>query len=310
MHDKLSIAIIGIGGVGGYLGAKLAAHYENAAEVDVFFIVRGENEKAILANGLKLIMPEQTIIARPRKLSADPTAIGRVDMIICCVKSYHLESSIRALIPCIDADTLILPLLNGVDAKERINKILPGIPVLEGCIYLVSRLIAPGVVEKRGNVQQVYFGSSQHPLSKLKQVETIFKDAGIDATVLTDIGNKCWEKFFFISTIATLTLYLNKTIGEIIANEGYRQQLLSLMKEFQAVAEKKSISLPENIVDKSIDTLSSLPYDATSSMHTDFKKGNQTEVKSITGYVVLLGKELGVAMPVYEEMLTFLLKSK
>lgn len=300
---KFKIAILGIGGVGGYIGAMLAAHYEHSDEVEILFIARAENEKAIRTNGLKLVNNDGIIIGRPAKLTADPSDIGPVDLIICCTKSYHLEESIKTMLPCINADTMILPLLNGVDATGRINKILPGIVVLEGCIYIVSRLIEPGVVEKRGNVNRIFFGPLTEPGNKLILIESIFKNAGLDATLLVNIRDKCWEKFFFISTIATLTSYLDKTIGEIVEKEEYRQQLLLLMKEFLAVAVKKSISLPIDIVDTSFNTLSSLPYDSTSSMHSDFKKGKQTEVSALTEYVVLLGKELGIATPVYEKML-------
>ena len=53
MASKFKIAILGIGGVGGYLGGRLAAKYAGLADVEVIFIARGKNAEAIKSNGLK-----------------------------------------------------------------------------------------------------------------------------------------------------------------------------------------------------------------------------------------------------------------
>ncbi|MFT3911694.1 MAG: 2-dehydropantoate 2-reductase [Ferruginibacter sp.] len=308
MVNKYKIAILGIGGVGGYIGAKLAVHFRDSKEIDIFFIARGENEKVIKQNGLKLIAGNKETIAHPSAVTAIPAELGPLDLVICCVKSYHLEDSLVELKHCIGSDTVFLPLLNGVDATERTRKIFPVSTVLDGCIYLVSRLIAPGVVEQFGKVHQVYFGSYEYPADKLQKIETILNEAGIDAAVMPDIREICWEKFFFISTIATLSSYLDATIGEILGNNQYKEKLLGLMTELETIARVKGILLPGNIINETLDKLATLPFDTVPSMHTDFKKGHHTELKSTTGYVVSLGKALHVPTPLYDEMLATLSK--
>lgn len=118
------IAIAGIGGVGGYFGGWLAKHYENS-DVEIYFIARGENETAIRDHGLQLETTSGNFTAHPKKVSADPNEIGPVDLLLCCTKTYDLEESIARLRPCITRDTVILPLQNGVDSRERIHKIFP-----------------------------------------------------------------------------------------------------------------------------------------------------------------------------------------
>ncbi len=44
LMQKFKIGILGIGGVGGYFGGKLAAYYHNSNEVQIIFIARGENK--------------------------------------------------------------------------------------------------------------------------------------------------------------------------------------------------------------------------------------------------------------------------
>src|SRR5688572_23140126 len=111
---KYRIAVVGIGGVGGFVGAKLAKHYESSNEVEVVFVARGKNEKVIRNNGLKLITNEAEIIARPKAVTHQP--VGVFDLIILCTKNYDLKSATENIKDCIDEKTVIIPLLNGLSA--------------------------------------------------------------------------------------------------------------------------------------------------------------------------------------------------
>ena len=41
-NRKIKIAIAGIGGIGGYIGGKLAKYYSSIENVEIIFIARGE----------------------------------------------------------------------------------------------------------------------------------------------------------------------------------------------------------------------------------------------------------------------------
>lgn len=84
--------------------------------------------------------------------------------------------------------------------------------------------------------------------------------------------------------------------------------LLELLSELRAVANAKGIYFNDNIIEATIRKMERLPYDTTSSMHSDFRKGGKTEYKSLTEYVVKLGKELNLNTPVYGKVLTGLSK--
>jgi 2-dehydropantoate 2-reductase len=303
MISKFRIAVLGLGGVGGYFGGKLAAHYSDSKDIEIIFIARGENEKAIKSNGLKLITSQGEQIVHPSQVTSQPEQLGLLDLIICCVKSYDLETGIMSLKPCINEQTIILPLLNGVDASDRIKNILPQAEVWGGCVYIVSRRVAPGVVKESGGINQLHFGSEHAAKEKLDRVHSVFRSAGINANLSANITQTLWEKFLFISPSATLTSYLDLNIGTIIGNSEHRNLLLNLLKELKGIAEAKNISLSENIIQKLLDKMASLPPETTSSMHSDFKRGSKTEVDSLTDYVVKLGRELNVPTPWYEQML-------
>ncbi|HEX9653402.1 MAG TPA: 2-dehydropantoate 2-reductase [bacterium] len=267
------------------------------------FIARGENETAIRANGLTLITSQGQQIIYPAMVTSTPAQLHDLDLIICSVKSYDLETSMESLKPCTNDKTIVLPMLNGLDASERIKKLLPNAEVWQGCAYIISRLIAPAVVKESGKINRLYFGAEQRRKENLQRVEVLFKAAGINARLSTNILQTLWEKFLFISPLATLTSYLDVSVGEILSNQQHKKLLSNLLAEIKSLADARNITLSESIIQTTLDKISSLPCEATSSMHSDFKKGGKTEVDSLTGYVVELGKELNVPTPDYEKML-------
>jgi 2-dehydropantoate 2-reductase len=302
MASKFRIAIAGIGGVGGYLGGKLAAKYAGSPNIEIIFIARGENLNAISSNGLKLITGQGEETAYPSIVTDQPGTLGTVDLIVCCVKSYDLEKSLMLFKNCISDRTIIIPFLNGLDAADNIKKIFPGIHVLEGCAYIMSRLIAPGIVKEAGDPPQFYFGDG-YEKENAERICAIFKAAGINAGAPVDISLMLWEKFLFNSPLATILSCYDLWLGDILKNQGYKETLIALMTELKAVAEAKGIVFPENIIQKFLEKMAALPYESTTSMHTDFKNGKKTELNSITGYVITLGKALNVPTPNYEKML-------
>ncbi len=296
------IAISGIGGVGGYFGGLLAKKCANSSQTEIFFIARGENEKTICQNGLRMETTSGNLTVHPKMVTSDAGMIGVVDLLICSSKGYDLQKMVSACKPCIGKDTVLLPLLNGVDAKEKIQTIFPENEIWDGCVYLVSRLAEPGVIKETGNVRKLFFGSATGTKKKMISVEKIFTDAGIEAILSNNILETIWEKFLFISPIATLTSYLDKTIGEVFADEEARRLLQLLLVEIQRVADVKGITLAKDITKKNIEKMTALPFDATTSMHSDFRKGGATELESLTGYVMRCARELRVEVPTYEMM--------
>lgn len=299
-ETKFKIAVVGIGGVGGYVGGKLAARFENSADVEIALTARGENEKAIRASGLKLITTKGEQVVKPNLIAA--TEIRNADLLILCTKDYDLKETVSAFKDSIGVQTAILPLLNGADTSERIAEILPETEVWQGCIYIVSRLIAPGVVQETGNVCRIFFGSETGKNEKLQRVESIFKEAGIEAYLAEDISSKIWEKFVFISSVAAATTYLNATIRKILENAESKKLLFDLVAEVKEVAKAKKINISETAISETFDRLNGLPREATSSMHSDYRQGKDAELESLVGYVVREAEKLNVRVPNYQHL--------
>lgn len=298
--SKIKIAFSGIGAVGGYYGGTLAAFYEKSSEVDVFFIARGENLRVIRENGLEIKKSYKKILAKPTLATDNPAEIGPVDYLFCCTKSYDLEDNIRQLSPVIGPDTVIIPLLNGAEISEQIQKILPDNKVWKGCVYIGARLVSPGYIEKFSLKDRLFFGLNKKDKEQQEKLRSLLNNARIFVTNPDDIDIEIWKKFFMISPAATITSYFNATINEVISD--HLDLFIALGYELKSVAEAKGIQLPEDIVFSSIQAQKMMPGNSTTSMHSDFKNGNHTEIETLTGYVIREADALGIEVPTYKFM--------
>ena len=300
------IGILGIGGVGGYFGGLLAKAYYKSDEIEVIFIARGETQKAIAESGLKIITDDSETVVYPKLVSNNPEEIGVLDYLICATKTYDIEESLLSLQQCISKETVILPLYNGVDAPERIQKMFPENDILQGCVYIISMIFSPGTIRKIGFYEKLFFGSKTVSISKLNELQSIFEKAKIESYLVENIEETVWEKFIFISALASVTSYLNLNIGQILSNPDAKAVYVELLKEIELVAKAKGLQLPDDIVNQTIIKLEKSPKEATSSMHRDYLAGNKIEATSLTKFVVEEGLKYGVKTPLYEKISTVL----
>lgn len=297
---KTKIIIAGVGGVGGYFGGLLANHFYRNKNVEINFFARGANLREIRKKGLKVRKGNSEFIAKPTLATDNPTEMGTADFIIIATKSYDLETIVQQLRPCVNQDTIILPLLNGVDSKERIKQILPDNIVLDGCVYIVSRLKEVGVIENSGNIQTLYFGLDNFVNERLILLENLFKEANIEVSLSKNISTIIWEKFIFISPTATATSYYDNCIGELIADKEKLEKTARLIEEVKQIAKIKQIYISDDITEKTLNKLKAIPFETTSSMHSDFQMNKQTnELESLTGYVIHEGRKYNLATPEY-----------
>ncbi|AYN04493.1 ketopantoate reductase family protein [Flavobacterium sp. 140616W15] len=305
---KTRIGILGLGGVGGYFGGLLAKAYAENDAIDVVFIARGKAMEVIAQSGLKISTDEGETTVFPTVVSNDPEVIGKLDCLICATKTYDIEESLDVIKKCITKNTVILPLYNGVDAPERISTIFPDNEVLQGCVYIVSMIVAPGEIKKIGVYEKLFFGSDSASVYKMKALQTIFENAKIESYLVDTIEDTVWEKFVFISSLASATSYLNQNIGEIMENASSRNLYVSLLNEITMIAAVKGLNLPNDIVMQTILKLEKTPRDATSSMHRDLLAGKKTELSSLTEFVVNEGLKYEIETPTYQMILDKLAK--
>jgi len=299
----MRIAVMGLGGVGGFFAGKLAKAYKGSGEHEVIFIARGEHLQAIKKNGLKIITPEGEFSAFPDLATANPVEAGRLDLVIFCVKSYGLEEAAKSLAGAVRKGTVILPLLNGVDITERLQKALPDTEVLNGAVYISAALEAPGVVRHKGGAGQIVFGPERNEdVEKYRYVEDVLRKADIKADLQKDAAVPIWTKYIFICPLAGLTSAIGKGFGAIMSDPQNSAMLKGLMEEVYKISKARGVHLPDDIVNFTMGKVNAFPPETKTSMQLDYEKGSQTELEIFTGYIVKSGKELGIPTPLNEKI--------
>jgi len=302
IQAKYRIAVLGIGGVGGYFGGKLAAHFDGSDNVEIIFIARGDNANAIKNNGLVVTTTTEEFVAKPHLVTSEAKEIGEVDVFLICTKAYDLKESIIKYQDCIGEKTVILPLLNGVDHAETIQSILPKSEVWNGCVFIVAKRLAAGVVKIESEIKLLQFGSNDGTRSKMDKFASVLKESGVDVELSEDIDKTVWEKFIFISSLATITSYSNQHIGELVGASENLDLVAKLISEVTQIARARKINVAENIEEIAFNRIRSSPPESTSSMHNDFKKKGKTELETLTGFVVREAERLNLSVPVYQRL--------
>jgi len=305
----MRIGIIGIGGVGGYYGGKLALKYSGRSKHEVIFFARGAHLEAIRRDGLRLVTVDGEYLVRPAQATDNAGEIGPLDLAIFCTKSYGLEDAARAVAGNLFDDSVVLPLLNGVDITERLRAVLPRGAVLYGGVFISSAIQGPGVVKQVGGTGQLFFGPADPAdVETYRPIETLLRDAGIKAELSADALLPLWTKYIFIGPMAGVTSLTGKPFGEVLGDPADRALVEGMMKEIEAVARKKGVRLPPDIVETSLGKAAAFAPTTKTSMQLDYERGNRTELDIFTAYMVKAGKELGIPVPLHKKVYVELLQ--
>jgi 2-dehydropantoate 2-reductase len=149
----------------------------------------------------------------------------------------------------------------------------------------------------------LFFGLNNVIDSRLNSLQEILVQSGIKSELSNDINKVTWEKFIFLSSIATATTFFDSNVHEILESNQKLSALKSLIVEVTELARSKEIQVEKQQIERVLDILASLPVEATTSMHSDFKNKNaQTELESLTGFVVEEGRLNNIPIETFEKM--------
>jgi 2-dehydropantoate 2-reductase len=289
------IAIYGVGGVGGYFGARLVQ-----AGHDVAFIARGDHLAAIRSKGLCVTTPSGETLVQPSIATADPGDIGTVDVVILGVKAEQVGEVAASIEPMLGEESFVVPLQNGVEAATQLCTILGREHVVAGLCGIMSWISAPGHVRTLGDVHFIRFGElDNRPSERTKSLCRVFAAAGVKAEIPADIHKALWEKFLFVASLGGMGAALGKPFGAVREDAGSRRMLELAMGEVFALGRARGAALDDDLVERTMRFVDSLPDEGTASLQRDIAEGKPSELEAWSGAVVRLGRESGVEVPVH-----------
>jgi len=291
----MKICVIGVGGVGGYFGGRLAA-----AGNSVAFIARGATLDALRRNGLHVESPLGDIDIPMIEATDDPAEVGEVDAVVLAVKAWQVPEVAGTLRPMIGETTAILPLQNGVEAADQLVAVYGEPNVLGGMCRIVAFVVDPGRIRHQGVEPFVALGELDDSRSeRVERLAGAFSDAGVDTKVSPDILSSIWQKLLFIAPVSGLGSVTKVPIGDLRSNPETYAMLREAMEEVRAVAAARRVTLADDAVDKTMRFVDGLPAEMTSSMQRDIMEDRPSELEALNGAVVRFGREAGVATPVH-----------
>jgi len=287
----MRIAMIGAGGIGGYVGARLAE-----AGGDISFVARGAHLQAMLRDGLRIQSDIGNVFLPNVSASDAPTDIGPVDLVIFAVKLYDSEKAAAALGPLIGQSTRVVTLQNGIDGVGILRRHVPGDQVVGGATYISGFINKPGEVVHAGGLPHIVVGGHREPL--IKDLQALCDRAvGLELKPVADIDSVLWEKFVTLAAFSGGTSLMRSGIGPILEDPQARVFIEQLRDEGMAVAAAAGHPVADGFEQRVIARWTALPPHGKSSMANDLERGKPIEVAWLSGRMHELGIEFGVATP-------------
>ena len=289
----MKIAVIGAGGVGGYFGARLAQ-----AGHDVTFVARGRHLAAIREHGLAIESALGNATVRC-PATEDLATLGPVDVAMLCVKLWDVEATAPKLSGIVSNGGVVIPFQNGVESADRVAAALGASHVLGGVAYIAATIRAPGVIAHTGTMARLRVGAFPGgPDDRAAAFADACRSAGIEVEHAPDIRRALWEKFVFLASFSGITSAARVPIGVVRADPDLRATLEAAMREVSAVGRARGVALPDDFVEKQLGFADGLPAAMRSSMLNDLVAGNRLEAPWLSGALVRMAAESGIAVPV------------
>lgn len=293
----MRIAVLGAGGMGGWLGARLAA-----AGIEVVFIARGEHLRAMQANGIEICGAERLHLASV--VATDNTQeIGPVDAVLFCVKIYDTQAVANMLPPLMGPDTYVITIQNGVESAHQISAVIGKGRTLAGAAYFPANIAGPGKIEYIGRIgdrPHIVFGEPCQGFSeRARAFARLCRSAKIDARVADNTEMMIWEKFCLVAATSAATAITRQTVGKVRKDPDLRWLLQQAISEAAQTARRLGVNLDQNLEKRTLESIDKNPPGGKASQLIDLERGRKLELEGLSGAVLRLGRQVGVATPVH-----------
>ncbi len=291
MNRRQTIAVVGLGSIGGIIAAALRA----ADRHDVIACVRKPIGHLTLERG------DETVEVALRTL-IDPAQAAPVQWVLLCTKVHHTPSVVPWLAKLCDAQTSVAVLQNGIGHAERLAPYVNGAKIIPIIVYYNGERLAPDRVRFRlaGEsdlvVPEDKDGRDFAALLDGTQMRILFSD---------DFHTLAWRKLLINAAANSITA-LTQQRQAVLRRPDMKELCLAILAEAEAVARADGAKLRSDEAAQIMATLMTYPSDAGTSMYFDRLAGRPLEIEAITGAVVAAAERHLIPVPINRALLTLL----
>ncbi|WP_416971891.1 ketopantoate reductase family protein [Streptomyces sp. 4F14] len=289
-YDRLTVAVLGPGGVGGLLAALLAK-----AGHRVICLAGEDTATALRTHGIRVHSRQFGDFTA--QVEADTELRTPVDAVLITVKQTALYEALARVPAEVLGDALLVPFLNGVEhpaalrAHHRPDLVAPAV------IRVESTRTAPGVVDHASPFVEIDLSGDPVDAGRLEALAAALNEAGPKTRVLGDEARALWAKLAFLAPFALLTTRYALPVGDL--RTVHRDELTALVTEVAVIA--TAAGAPTDPA-ATLARYDALPPGMKSSMQRDAESGRALELDAIGGALLRAAERYGVGAPVAERV--------
>jgi len=288
---RLTIAIIGLGSIGGVAAGTLCA----AGRYDVVACVRRP------IGQLTLERPEGTIVL-PLHALADPAQAETADWVLLCTKTHETASAAPWLARLCAPSTRVAVLQNGIDHVARVAPLVNGATVIPVIVYYNGERLAADRVRLRQGADRDLAVADDAPG---RAFAALFAATPLRVFLADDFVTLAWRKLL-INAIANPITTLTLQRQAVLRRPDVQKLCLAILDEAIAVARAEGARLADDEANRALATLFTFSSELGTSMYFDRLAGRPLEVEALTGAIVAAADRHGIATPLNRALLTLL----
>ena len=288
---RLSVAVIGLGGVGGGAAGSLAA----AGQHDVIACVRQPIARFTLERA-------EGAVEAPLHVLSDPAQAKPVDWVLVCTKTHQTVATGPWLARLCTPATRVAVLQNGIDHVARVEPLARGASIVPVLVYYNGERLAPDRVRIRHAGPHDAVVADDEPG---RAFVDLFDGTPLRIVRSADFATLAWRKLL-INAVANPITALTLQRQAVLRHPDVQELCRSILDEAVAVARAEGVKLAEDETARTIATLENFSGELGTSMYFDRLAGRRLEAEALTGAIVAAGDRHGMAMPLNRALLTLL----
>ncbi len=301
----MRILVLGAGAVGGYFGGRLAQKGS-----DVTFLVRPKRAETLARDGLRISSRfgdwrQQVNCVTQEQLHP------HYDVVVLTAKAYDLAAAIDAIAAAMgerqDGRGFVLPLLNGMEHMEMLDRRFGRTRVLGGVAYIAATLASDGEIRHLNDFHRLVFGQREEgQRAACDALAAELAGVNFEWKMLDAIEQAMWDKWVLLATLAGITCLMRASVGDILATASGESLTLALLGECAGIAAAEGCPTAEAAIANYRSMLTQRDSAFTASMLRDIESGGRTEGDHILGALLARARKRDLGCPLLEVAATHL----
>lgn len=287
----MSIAVVGLGGIGGTAAGLLA----RSGLHDVIACVRRPLQRLTVEGpGGAFEVPLTSL--------TDPSDAKPVDWVLLCTKTHETESAGPWLKRLCTPATRVAALQNGIDHEARIAPYANGAAVVPVLVYYNGERFGPDRVR--------YKPMSAHELivpddESGRAFAALMSATPLHVLASPDFVTLKWRKLL-LNAVANPVTALTLQRFAVFQRPDIQALGIAVLDEAARVAKADGARLNDDESQRVMAMVRGFAPELSTSMHFDRLAGRPFEVEALTGAIVAAGQRHGIATPLNGLLLTLL----